>query len=82
MVANASLAATLTAVIESQTQANIDDDDEELKAFSKAPIDRGMMTTLPYGYKLNAFNPSQPGTTYEMFTQNCLAEACRPWRIR
>ncbi|MDE2104951.1 MAG: phage portal protein [Patescibacteria group bacterium] len=77
VVANASLAATLTAVIETQTQGNFTDDDA-IQPFSKAPIDRGMLTTLPYGYKLNAFNPAQPGTTYEMFTQNCLAEACRP----
>lgn len=77
----AELAADFAAVIQ-QSQAtgavNEDDDDTEIEAFKRVPIDRKMMTALPPGALMNQFDPKQPTTTYEMFQSVCLGEACRP----
>ncbi len=74
---NAQIAAQFTALLETDSPAYIDGDDE-VQAFKKVPIDRGMMAQLPAGMKMHQFDPKQPGTTYEMFHQTCLGEACRP----
>lgn len=74
---NAQIAATFTAVLESEAPA-ADESDEEVVPLKRIPVDRGMMMTLPAGTKLNAFDPKQPSTTYEMFFTNGLAEAIRP----
>jgi capsid protein len=42
------------------------------------PIDNGTMCVLPDQAELQAFPNVQPGTTYEMFQEKCLGEACRP----
>ena len=77
VLTNAQIAASLTGVLESEAPAQ-QDDDGEAEAFKRVPLDRGMMTTLPPGFKLNGFDPKQPQTTYEMFQEKCLGEACRP----
>lgn len=71
---NAQIAASLTAVLSSEAPAGF----AGAQPYDKVPIDRGMMTTLPSGFKLESFDPKQPQTTYEMFQEKCLGEACRP----
>ena len=88
VLTNAQLAASLTALLESNLPANNDPDlnaegDENeagqlVKAFARSPITRGMMVTLPSGFKAYGFDPKQPQTTYEMFCTVCLGEAVRP----
>lgn len=82
VLANAQIAASLTALLESEAPANTDpaadEEGEERVAYKSAPITRGMMTTLPSGFKMSGFDPKQPQTTYEMFQEKCLGEAIRP----
>lgn len=81
VLSGAELAADFAAVLEQDpvVGANPDlDTDAELEAFKRVPIDRRMMTTLPPGAKMSQFRPEQPQTTYEMFQEKCLGEACRP----
>jgi len=75
---NAQIAATFTAVLETEAPSVTDDDDSEIVPLKRIPVDRGMMMTLPAGAKLSAFDVKQPSTTYEMFFTNGLAEAIRP----
>lgn len=77
----AEIAADFAAVLEQDRQIGAvdeSDDDQELDAFKRVPIERKMMTALPPGAKMNQFDPKQPQTTYEMFQEKCLGEACRP----
>lgn len=88
VLANAQIAASLTALLETEAPANTDgatdaegDEDangNQVAPFSKVPITRGMMTSLPAGFKMSGFDPKQPQTTYEMFQEKCLGEAIRP----
>jgi hypothetical protein len=57
--------------------ADTDDDDVEYKPFSKVPIERNDVMTPP-GTTVKGFDAKQPSTTYEMFQEKCLGEACRP----
>lgn len=71
----------LTAFMETEGTAAGEDDadpDQEEEAFERLPIDNGMLTALPRGTKVTFPDPKQPATTYEMFQQACLGEACRP----
>ncbi len=54
------------------------EDGSALKPFSTAPIRRGMFVTLPPRTKMHQMNAAQPATTYEQFSEKCLAEAIRP----
>lgn len=74
----AQIAANFAAVLESDAPANTDDDNGEYTPFTTAPIDRGVMATLPAGFRMNQFDPKQPTTSYEQFQEHCLGEACRP----
>lgn len=82
VLANAQIAASLTALLETEAPANTDpgadDEGEAVLPFKSTPITRGMMTTLPSGFKMSGFDPKQPQTTYEMFQEKCLGEAIRP----
>lgn len=80
VLANAQIAANLTAVLESTAPAPGDDEDtdDEYMPFKRVPIDRGMMTLLPANMKMSGFDPKQPSTTYEMYQEKCLGEAIRP----
>lgn len=49
----------------------------EGEPFENLEIVRGMMTTLPAGYKLSQFKAEQPGTNYQMFKQEILKEIAR-----
>lgn len=78
----AQIAASFAAVIESEDPANtVDSDDEEdVDAFQRVPIEHGAMVQLPWGKKLHQFDAKQPTTSYEQFHEKCLGEACRPLR--
>lgn len=81
---NANLVASLSALLEQDVSLGApgagpdEDSDEEYEAYKRVPIDRGLMTMLPPGVKATAFDPKQPATTYEMFQEKTLGEACRP----
>lgn len=78
----AEIAADYAAVIEQDKETgafDVDDDtDSEYQPFARVPVHRKSMTMLPPGAKMNQFDPKQPQTTYEMFQEKCLGEACRP----
>jgi lambda family phage portal protein len=76
---NAQLAAVHSAVIETEYAPVSDDDDEDaFLPWKRVETERGVMVMLPKGAKMSAFDAKQPQTTYEMFQEKCLAEACRP----
>jgi capsid protein len=77
----AETAADYAAVLEQDRGIGVvsdEDADTEFEAFKKVEIVRKMMTMLPPGAKLSQFDAKQPTTTYEMFQEKCLGEACRP----
>lgn len=77
----AETAADYAAVLEQDPQIGAvsdEDGDTEYQAFKRVEIVRKMMTMLPPGAKLSQFDAKQPTTTYEMFQEKCLGEACRP----
>lgn len=77
----AEIAADYAAVLEQDRTIGAfagEDTDQEYEAFRRVPIDRRMMTMLPPGAKMSQFDPKQPATSYEMFQEKCLGEACRP----
>lgn len=76
----AETAADLAAVL--QTEAAAFDEDgnptaEEVDAFEQVPIDRGMMVSVPKGWKMNQFRPEQPTSTYDAFRNAILNEIAR-----
>ncbi|WP_145030481.1 phage portal protein [Caulifigura coniformis] len=52
--------------------------DETVEGFDTVDIDYDTLTALPHGWKMNAFKPEQPTTTYQMFRNAILAEMGRP----
>jgi lambda family phage portal protein len=76
----AETAADFAAVLTSEAPANSDpttDENNGLIPSTQLPIDRGLMTVLPFGYKLSQMQGTQPATTYEMFVRLILREAAR-----
>jgi lambda family phage portal protein len=71
----AETAADIAALIESTMTP--DDDESETEPFETIEINRGMMTTLPDGYKMSQMKAEHPTTTYEMFKREILCEAGR-----
>ena len=74
------IAADFAAVLE--TEANPYDSTGEdaanrVQPFDAVQIDRGMMTSLPVGWKMNQFDPKQPTTSYEQFRNAILQEIAR-----
>ncbi|MBY0515099.1 MAG: phage portal protein [Gemmataceae bacterium] len=81
VLANAQTAAALTVLLKQDPTVGAPaaaDDDNEYAPFVRVPIERNAMTMLPPGVDAFGFDPKQPGTTYEMFQEKCLGEACRP----
>lgn len=84
VLTNAQIAASLTTMLEQSERLGFagagddEDDDAEYQPFKRVPIDRGVMTVLPPGMKASSFDPKQPATSYEMFQEKTLSEACRP----
>ena len=79
---NAHLVAAHTVLLEQDMNgipAGSDDDaNKTYQPFVSVPIDRGMQAVLPPGMKAQWPDAKQPATTYEMFQEKCLGEACRP----
>ncbi len=71
------LAADFAAVLETAAAAYEEDDIDDVSPFSNVPIDRGMLTAMPRGYKMSQFKPEQPTTTYENFRNAILQEIAR-----
>jgi hypothetical protein len=46
--------------------------------FDSIPIEHGMLTTMPYGYKLSQLKAEQPIQTYDAFVSALLREISRP----
>lgn len=77
----AQIAADYAAVLETGATGppgGLDNDPDGAEPYEHIPIDRGTMTTLPAGFKLSQFRSENPSTTYQMFQECCLGEACRP----
>jgi lambda family phage portal protein len=72
----AEIAANFAAMLE--TSANPDGETEEPEPFETLEIERGMMTTLPAGSKMNQLKAEHPATTYQMFKTELLKEIGRP----
>lgn len=77
----AEVAADMAAYLETEAPADTSGiDDETVDAnfggdpFDAMPIDRGQLTTLPWGVKLKQLSAAQPATTYDMFTRLILRE--------
>jgi len=73
-------AAKFTAVLETQSGARDDDGnswDPEVDPFDVVDIDYDMLTSLPWGWKLNQFKAEQPTTTFEMFRNAIINEIAR-----
>jgi lambda family phage portal protein len=79
VVAAAELAADFSAVL--KTEAPADENAEDPEPYTTTAIDRGVMTTLPYGFDLQQFEPEQPTTTYDMFVRVILREIARCMQI-
>ncbi len=75
VLASAEIAANFSALLESE--APPDAELSEPVPFESLEIERGMMTTLPWGAKLKQLAAEQPTTTYEMFVRLLLREIAR-----
>lgn len=51
---------------------------DDASAFDAFPIDMGLITTLPWGYKLKQLAAEQPTTVYDQFVNALLREILRP----
>lgn len=71
----AEVAADFAALIESQTPP--DDGVGDVSPFDAVEIERGMMTTLPAGWKMNQLRAEHPTTTYDMFKRELINEIAR-----
>ena len=87
MVRNAEVFADFTAIIESEGPANqtfwtdgqgalIDDD-----PFDTFPIEQGMITNLPWGYKMKQLQGVPLGAQYDEFVGSVLREIIRPLNV-
>lgn len=80
-VSSARTVAKHTAVIESQASTVTADGMNvaaDLEPYDAAEVDYDMITTLPYGWRMNQLRAEQPTTNYEMFRDCLLGEIVRP----
>lgn len=81
---HAETAADFTALIESDAPANVNPwtdgngTQTEDDPFDVFPIEMGMVTNLPWGYKMKQLNPVPLGTQYDVFVGALLREITRP----
>lgn len=76
----AETAADFAAVLETQATAFDEDGNAEVddvEAFDQVEIDRGMMVSVPRGWKMSQFRAEQPATTYREFRDAILLEIAR-----
>lgn len=80
VITAAETAADHAAVLESSGTYNADDTDGDIGAlspFDDVSYSRGMLTAVPFGWKLSQLKAEQPTTTYGMFKQEILNEIAR-----
>jgi hypothetical protein len=80
VITAAETAADHAAVLESTAAASADDTDGDLSGlnpFDDVSYTRGMLTAVPFGWKLAQLRAEQPTTTYGMFKQEILNEIAR-----
>lgn len=80
VLSSAKTAAKIAAVLETAGSSPADDGsshDPQVEPFDAVDIDFDMMTSLPFGWKMNQFKAEQPTTTYEMFHGRILNEIGR-----
>lgn len=76
----AETAADFAAILETSANAFDDDGDpivDELDPFDSVEIDKGLMTSVPRGWKMSQFKAEQPVATYKEFRDALLNEAAR-----
>lgn len=73
----AETAADFVAILKTQANASTDQEIDPLDPFDQVPIDRGLMTALPFGYDMAQMKAEHPTTTYEMFRNAILQEIAR-----
>lgn len=61
-----------------KTQASPNVETDQVTPLSTLPVEKGMLTALPYGFEPFQLKPEQPAATYESFTRANLAEEARP----
>lgn len=77
VVTASKVAAELGAVL-LESQAVPDEETSVAAAGDTMDIERGMMTTLPEGYRANQMKAEQPATTFKEFDNKLIAEGARP----
>jgi capsid protein len=84
----AETAADFAAVLETQAppntnpfQLDAEGNPVEDSPFDTFPIEQGMFTTLPYGYKLSQLRAEHPGIMYNVFVNALLREITRPLNV-
>ena len=72
-------AAKFTAVLETQAGATAGDEayDPDVEPFDIVDIDYDMITSIPFGWKLNQFKAEQPTTTFKEFRDCLIGEIAR-----
>lgn len=79
VVLAAESAADLNVVLQSQLPPGAGYDEQSTSDwFQSFPIEKGMMTALPWGYTMSQIDSKQPIQTYDSFTQALLLEIIRP----
>ncbi len=76
-IAAAETAAEFAAVMYSDAPALGDEDIEAIEAMDAIEIERRMMLTLPFGWKMGQFKAEHPNTTFEMFRRCIINEMAR-----
>lgn len=74
----AEIAANLTGVLETDAPPPDGTGVVAPDPLERIPLATGFLTTLYSKQKLHEFQTGTPSTTYEMFQEKCLGEACRP----
>jgi len=78
VVLAAETAADFAAVLESEAPPNMDSYGTEDSPFDTFPIDKGLFTTLPWGYSLSQIKSEQPVTHYDEFVNALIKEIIHP----
>jgi capsid protein len=74
----AEISAELTGVIETTSNAEDEEGADPLNVGEEIAVNRNTLTSLPYGWKMNAFKPEQPTTTYSDFKKEIVTDVARP----
>lgn len=75
---SAEIAADISVLLESAIQVPMQNRATDSDTWTTYNIERGQMMILPPGMKPASLMNEQPATSYEMFQEKCIGEACRP----